>query len=207
MLKQHGVAYILGPKGSGKSTLATRLAKDDHDKGYPVFLNYPVIFDAVSNIYRKDGSIDSMTGEDIIEVFNANPNRYYGATVVLDEAQTVASSRNFFAASNKTLVDFIAMARKLKLTLLLVSQKFKKVDKWVREDAEMIIVMEAEYPEREDNVNFYMRIFDQNANTTKGFLHPDRCIWEGWFHGQGSFELFDTDTLIAYTQSQKAKKE
>ena len=200
-LKKFGFAYIIGNKGSGKTALATAMAYIDFLSGAPTYLNYPVGFKARSNVIDDNGLPSSLSSEDIIELFNEDPLKLRGATVVFDEAQMAASSRNFFAKSNKKLVEFIAMLRKLKCTLVITSQKFKKVDKWVREDAEYIITMEPENPELEENENFWMEVYDQTANTLEGFLHDDRMTFSGWFHGREIFKLYDTDALISYEKT------
>ena len=205
-LKKFGFAYIIGDKGSGKTTLATAMAKIDHDAGAPVYLNYPVSFTAKSNYTAANGLPESMTAEEIVEDFNTDPQKFHGATIVFDEAHRGFSARKFFQQSNNSLVDFVSMLRKLKATLVLVSQKFRKVDKWVREDAEYIIAMEAEHPELEHNEHFYMRVYDQNSGSVHGFLHPDRISWEGWFHGKQYFKLYDTDLIIGFNKNYQKKQ-
>lgn len=200
-LKKFGFAYIIGNKGSGKTVFATAMAYIDFLSGAPVYLNYPVGFKARSNDIDEHGLPSSMSSEDIIELFNENPRAFRGSTVVFDEAQMAASSRSFFAKSNKKLVEFIAMLRKLKCTLIITSQKYKKVDKWVREDAEFVIVMEPEHPELEENENFWFEVYDQQADSLMGFLHEERLVNSGWFHGREIFKLYDTDALISYEKT------
>ena len=200
-LKKFGFAYIIGDKGSGKTVFATALAYIDNLNGAPVYLNYAVGFEARSNIRDENELPSSLSSQDIVELFKEDPRNFRGSTVVFDEAQMSASSRSFFAKSNKKLVEFIAMLRKLKCTLIITSQKYKKVDKWVREDAEYIIVMEAENRDRERNENFWFEVFDQQANSLMGFLHEERLVNQGWFHGKEIFKLFDTDALISYEKT------
>lgn len=174
----HGVIYIIGDKGSGKSTMAVGLAKIEYDAGSKVVSNFALNF---NHIY--------MTIKDMAEL----PDELINAVIIIDEAHMGANARTPFNKDNQQLISLVSQLRKMQSKILLISQKYKKVDKQIREDADYVITMFKYDIYSDDNEWFKYIIWDQK-NTTNSVFGQE--LKRGWMYGPPIFPLFDTRTRI-----------
>ena len=176
--EESAVVGILGRRGHGKTTLLALIGEDDYNSGKLVITNFWVSYPHIEMSYS-----------DIVLL----PKVLQNATVLLDEMQVGAGSRTALKKTNQDINRFITQLRKRNIVLYYTTQKFKFVDKDVRDQTDYIITTE-----RTDLENEYkVIVFDRNDFEDSAF---GSVINVYTFDATDIYDrkLFDTKQLISF---------
>lgn len=172
---QGTIYVILGRRGGGKSCLMTYLGYQDHLSGITIVSNYHLNF---PHVY--------MTFEEIARL----PKSLKNATVLLDEGQVGADSREIFKPSNKAMGTLATQLRKLNVNLFITTQIFGQIDKRLRDQTDYVI---------------YIQALDRNNPEWFKFIVQDWFTkewikdWQ-YFYGKPYFSLYDTYQVIRFSE-------
>ena len=171
------ITAILGRRGDGKTCFATFLAKLDSDRGRKIYANYHLF--GIPYEY--------ITLEKVAEL----PTWLHNATIILDEIQEGADSREIFKKGNKSLTKLATQLRKRQLTLYYTTQVFTMADKRIREQTDYIV--ECEKVQKTNPTHFHIRVYDRELPFNTDMVN------EFIFHGEPIFKYYDTNEVIHYT--------
>ena len=147
IIQESYVWAILGWRGGGKSSIMAKIAETDFNNGKKIVSNFWLSFDHIE-----------MTLEEIIKL----PEELQNATVLLDELQVGAGSRNSLSKKNKEMNKFITQLRKRNIVLYFGTQNFKFVDTDIRSQTDYILHTEAVDKVDKDNHKFSVIIVDRH---------------------------------------------
>jgi len=113
---------IAGRRGTGKTALAVKTAIASLRKGEDVWLNFPIDLQCEKNLKGRCYFADKL--EDIGDMRNG--------VFILDEAHLHASAREWQKMTVETHA-YLSLSRHLGMTLIFISQNFRRVDGIIRE--------------------------------------------------------------------------
>ena len=114
---------VFAPPGTGKTTLAAKLVKDSIENNKPIYSNVPII--GASKFELKD------LGKYLFE----------NCTIIIDEAGSELSNRNWMHNLNDAQIRFLKKHRHYGVDLWLFSQAYDDVDNKFRELTTLIVML------------------------------------------------------------------
>lgn len=170
------ITAILGRRGDGKTCFATFLAKLDAARGRKIYANYTLI----GIPYEK------ITLSQVAQL----PEWLHDATIILDEIQEGADSREIFKSGNKQITKLATQLRKRKLTLYYTTQVITMVDKRMRQQTDYLV--ECEATDKVNPTHFRVRVYDRELPFNTDMIN------EFIFNGEPIFKHYDTNEVIHY---------
>lgn len=114
---------VFAPPGTGKTTLAAKLVKDSIENNKPIYSNVPII------------------GADKFELKDLGKYLFENCTIIIDEAGSELSNRNWMHNLNDAQIRFLKKHRHYGVDLWLFSQAYDDVDNKFRELTTLIVML------------------------------------------------------------------
>lgn len=183
------VITLVGRRGSGKSTTTTALAKEYSNNGVTVFCNY------------------KLKGIPYIEVdpddLSTFPDWLRDGVLILDEAHAKLDAYDFFKTTVKDASLFVTQTRKLKITLILVTQNWLQLPVRFRRLTDYVFQLT---PIKEYDAKLKKRVYVGSEVDVFDVTDKDEeYLTTFYIDGVKVFKYFDTDEII-HRYSEKERK-
>lgn len=114
---------VFAPPGTGKTTLAAKLVKDSLESDKPIYSNVPII------------------GADKFELKDLGQYLFENCTIIIDEAGSELSNRNWMSNLNDAQIRFLKKHRHYGVDIWLFSQAYNDVDNKFRELTTLLVML------------------------------------------------------------------